>query len=450
MSSVKDNLKARIEGGHIRVGASIARSVTWGFWWRKVLSWICFDVVLVCMLCAAFTWHCAETLPTTALDGITYDMGPMSVIRPGNWGFTGTSRSVDTWVYQVFGGDGKTYSFPVMGYLLALSPFLAFSCVYQLLDVLDFFSDTRRVRRKLQPLNDLALMADTIGNAGIGDPMSGTDDASKMATLEQAIARASVESPTVSTGDQDLRSIEVALNGLLRQMQEAKLQQMRFVSDASHELRTPIAVIQGYVNMLDRWGTSDEEVLHESIEALKAESSHMQELVEQLLFLARGDSGRNTLQRADVNLADVVLEVWDESCMIDEGHVYACSLTDDDAQDPRFKVTGDLALLKQALRIMVQNAEKYSPEGSTITLGATSDSVAVTCTVQDEGIGMSEEDAKHVFERFYRADSAREEGAEGSGLGLSIAKWIVDAHNGTIEVLSREGVGTRFTVRIPR
>ena len=106
----------------------------------------------------------------------------------------------------------------------------------------------------------------------------------KMETLEQAIERASVDSPSVTTGDADLASIEVALNRLLRQMQEAKLQQMRFVNDASHELRTPIAVIQGYVNMLDRWGKDDPDVLAESIASLKAESEHMQELVEQLLF----------------------------------------------------------------------------------------------------------------------------------------------------------------------
>ena len=259
-----------------------------------------------------------------------------------------------------------------------------------------------------------------------------------------------MDSPTVSTGDQDLRSIEVALNGLLRQMQEAKLQQMRFVSDASHELRTPIAVIQGYVNMLDRWGATDQEVLHESIEALKAESEHMQELVEQLLFLARGDSGRNTLQHQPVNLADVVRDVYDESVMIDEGHLYACSIDDEQVVDERYVVTGDLAMLKQVVRIIVQNAEKYSSDGTTITLGVAEGDGEVLCTVQDEGIGMSEADAAHVFERFYRADGARSEGTSGSGLGLSIAKWIVDAHGGSIEVLSREGVGTRFTVHIPR
>ncbi len=434
----------------LRPSVSTARSITWSFWWRKVISWLLFDVLVICLLGAMFIWHCSSTLPSNALDGITTTYGGVTVVSPSSWTFSGSGLDVSTWVCTILGGDGHSYEFKVMPFFLACLPVTAFMLVFEFFDVIDFFSDTRRVRRQLQPLNDLAVLADSIGNAGVVDPMAGSGDASKMATLEQAITRASVDSPTVSTGDQDLRSIEVALNGLLRQMQEAKLQQMRFVSDASHELRTPIAVIQGYVNMLDRWGATDEDVLRESIEALKSESEHMQELVEQLLFLARGDSGRNTLQRTDVNLAGVVHEVWEESCMIDEGHKYACTVAEGDEDDRAFSVTGDLAMLKQVLRIVVQNSQKYSPKGTTITLGCTQDANAVTCTVQDEGIGMTEEDVAHVFERFYRAEGARAEGASGSGLGLSIAKWIVDAHGGTIEVLSREGVGSRFRIRIPK
>ena len=448
MSYVRDSDTARDR--RLRPTASIARSISWGFWWRKVLGVLCADLFALVVLAALFTWHCASTLPVAALDGIEAGTGWFRVLTPGSWAFVGEGANTTTWAYLIYGGDGVTYRFPVLGYLQTLFPYLLFALFCQFLDLFDFFSDTRRVRRKLQPLNDLAVMADSIGQAGVSDPMAAQGGTSKMATLEQAIARASVDSPTVSTGDQDLRSIEVALNGLLRQMQEAKLQQMRFVSDASHELRTPIAVIQGYVNMLDRWGATDQEVLHESIEALKAESEHMQELVEQLLLLARGDSGRNTLQHQPVNLADVVRDVYDESVMIDEGHLYACSIDDEQVVDERYVVTGDLAMLKQVVRIIVQNAEKYSSDGTTITLGVAEGDGEVLCTVQDEGIGMSEADAAHVFERFYRADGARSEGTSGSGLGLSIAKWIVDAHGGSIEVLSREGVGTRFTVHIPR
>lgn len=388
------------ESGSGRRVGSIARSIAWSFWWRRLLGWVVLDALLLLGLYSCF--HVARLAPASAPDF----------------------------------GAFLTFAQP-------FAPVGWFMLAWELVDLLGVFADVRRVRRKLQPLQELALTAERYATAEL-------TRADKIESLEQAVQRASVDSPQVSTGDQDLRSIEIALNGLLRQMQEAKLQQMRFVSDASHELRTPIAVIQGYVNMLARWGKSDEKVLDESVEALRAESEHMQELVEQLLFLARGDSGRNTLQKTRLNLAALMREVWEESCMIDSDHVFECPLTDADASDARYEMTGDLAMVKQSMRIIVQNASKYSPAGSTVQLGVSSDAGAVAFTVQDEGIGMDEDSVAHIFDRFYRADGARDRGVSGSGLGLSIAKWIADAHEGTIEVVSREGVGTRFTVRFPR
>jgi signal transduction histidine kinase len=430
--------------------ASIARTISWSFTWRKLLRVLFGDVMVLSLLICAFVWHCTAALPVAAADGITESVLGTPIVSPSHCVFTGTGTDIATWKFTIHGSNGIEYVTAMEPYLRLLFPPAAFLLFCQVLDLFDFFSDTRRVRRTLQPLNDLAVAAEAIGHVTAStDPMSTKASSDKMATLEEAIERATVDSPTVSTGDKDLRSIEVALNGLLRQMQEAKLQQMRFVSDASHELRTPIAVIQGYVNMLDRWGKTDEDVLEESIEALKAESDHMQELVEQLLFLARGDSGRNALERTDVNIAQVVREVWDESCMIDEHHRYECRVGEQAEQDQTLVTEGDLAMLKQSLRIIVQNAEKYSPEGSTITLDARRDGQSVLYSVQDEGIGMSEADVRHIFERFYRADDARREKTDGSGLGLSIAKWIVDAHEGSIEVVSHEDVGTRFTVRFP-
>ncbi len=446
------SLRSTASRTSLRPTASFARSISWGFTWRKLLHLLCLDTFLACVLIVVYVWHITALLPAAATDGITFGILGARVILPEHCVFTGVGANVDSWVFTVHGANSIEYSYATKEYLRLLFPFLCFLLVCQVLSLLDFFSDTRRVRRKLQPLNDLAVTAEAIGLVtATTDPMANPADmtSDKMATLEQAIERATVDSPTVSTGDKDLRSIEVALNGLLRQMQEAKLQQMRFVSDASHELRTPIAVIQGYVNMLDRWGKTDEAVLDESIEALKAESDHMQELVEQLLFLARGDSGRNTLARDNVNMARVVREVWEESCMIDDKHHYECPLGEAAELDQALVTVGDLGMLKQSLRIIVQNAEKYSPAGTTIKLSAMRDGNDVCYAVTDEGMGMSEHDIRHIFERFYRAEGARNSEAGGSGLGLSIAKWIVDAHGGSIEVVSREGVGTRFTVRLP-
>ena len=239
----------------------------------------------------------------------------------------------------------------------------------------------------------------------------------------------------------------MALNSLLRRMQEARAQQMRFVSDASHELRTPIAVIQGYVGILDRWGKSDPAVLEESIGALKSESAHMHQLVEQLLFLARGDSGRQGLVRGTFDMGELVAEVADESQMIDGAHVY-------EAWHPGTPagLNADRAMVKQAMRAIVQNAARYSPGGTRVQVRALVDEAGgrVGFAVEDEGVGIAPADVAHVFDRFFRADATRSGAREGSGLGLAIAKWIVDAHDGRIEVLSRQGVGTRFTVWLPR
>jgi len=223
-------------------------------------------------------------------------------------------------------------------------------------------------------------------------------------------------------------------------MKETYQQQARFVNDASHELRTPIAVIQGYANMLDRWGKTDEKVLEEGIAAIKNESEHMNHLVEQLLFLARGDSGKTSLSISEVSVKDLMQEIYEESFMIDEKHVYRYTKGEDNIVIP-----ADPGLLKQAVRILIDNAAKYTDEGNEILLsfGRTGpDSVYIQ--IEDTGIGMGETDVKQMFERFYRSDAVRS--YDGTGLGLSIAKWIVDKHKGHFEILSRPGLGSRIRI----
>ena len=228
-------------------------------------------------------------------------------------------------------------------------------------------------------------------------------------------------------------------------MRQSYQQQARFVSDASHELRTPIAVIQGYANLLDRWGKEDEQILEESIRAIKSESDHMKKLVEQLLFLARGDSGKTRLIMEKVSLGNLMKEVLDESVLIDPKHHYILKNEEDD-----LLITGDSSMIKQAARILVDNAAKYTPEGGDILLRTGRNEKGHSFfLVQDDGIGISPDDTPHIFERFFRSDPARSRESGGTGLGLSIAKWIIDRHGGYFQVLSREGIGTRITVCFP-
>lgn len=298
----------------------------------------------------------------------------------------------------------------------------------------------RKIRYQLAPLDELAFKAEILGNSAYFDQQA-------LDELEHAINEISPakEGTHLHTGNSEMEHLERSINNLIDRMRESYRQQSRFVSDASHELRTPIAVLQGYVNMLDRWGKNDEKVLDESIEAIKSETAHMKKLVEQLLFLARGDSGKTKLNMENFSLNEMMKEVYEESLMIDKNHKYEFYPHNDD-----LTISGDISMLKQTARILIDNAAKYTPNEASITLKTSiHKSGSPAFIIQDEGIGIGNKDASHMFERFYRSDPARNKDSGGAGLGLSIAKWIIDKHNGYFEVLSREDIGTRITVILP-
>ena len=303
------------------------------------------------------------------------------------------------------------------------------------------------VRRLLKPLDDLAAMAGRLGAQAKNTTFQ--FDEKKVHSLEDAISKLTPDGPegTLHTTDSELKGLETAINELLERMREAYRQQTQFVSDASHELRTPIAVIQGYVNMLDRWGKQDEQILEESIEAIKNESEHMKKLVEQLLFLARGDSGRNQFKLESVDLKALASELYEESLIIDEEHVYRFKCSKDAIQ-----IMADPAMLKQACRVLVDNASKYTESHEIITVGCdyNEEKQEAQIYVQDNGSGMEHDDIRHMFERFYRSSEARESKKSGLGLGLSIAQWIVGRHYGSFHVESIKDIGTRITIILPQ
>ena len=307
-----------------------------------------------------------------------------------------------------------------------------------LLVVLWVLFDTLKVRSKLMPLQEFADAALSLSE------LDGEAE-QRYQKLENAIDMLSPaeDDQKLSTGDAELEGLETAVNKLMARMRESYRQQARFVSDASHELRTPIAVIKGYADLLDRWGKTDEKILEESIQAIKDESENMQHLVEQLLFLARGDSGRTPLNVSEFDLSDMMKEVWEESSMIDKDHDYKFE------SGGSVMVRGDISLIKQAARILIENASKYTPEGGEIVLKSLISDGHPAFSVQDSGIGISENDLQHIFERFYRADDSRSKQTGGSGLGLAIAKWIIERHGGRFKIISRKDIGTRITVILP-
>ncbi|HEY5466766.1 MAG TPA: ATP-binding protein [Clostridia bacterium] len=243
----------------------------------------------------------------------------------------------------------------------------------------------------------------------------------------------------------ELKDLAGTINDMLERIHTAYRSQIRFVSDASHELRTPIAVVQGYANLLDRWGKNDPKTLQESISALKSESESMKELVEKLLFLARGDNNTLTLHMEPLFVDRLIRPLARETLMIDQNHVFRI------AREEHVAVRADAQLLKQALRILIDNSIKYTPPGNEITISCSAVSAnAIRISVQDSGIGIPAADVPFIFDRFYRADESRARKTGGTGLGLSIAKWIVERHDGQIEVLSRQGIGTRISIQLPR
>jgi len=301
-------------------------------------------------------------------------------------------------------------------------------------------NDRKIIRKSLDPITEFSRTAQNISD------VSKKLDHEKMMALAGRLdgIDAGHLDARIQVDDmhEELKNVAEAINGMLDRINESYAAQARFVSDASHELRTPIAVIQGYANLLDRWGKEDEKTLTESITAIKDESESMKELVEQLLFLARGDSNRISLFEERIVLSDIINEVVGEMRML--GTAQNILVSSDDAI-----VLADRALIKQALRILVDNAIKYTDSDGQIAIAATHDGMSARLSVEDNGIGISPDILPNVFDRFVRADESRARATGGAGLGLSIAQWIAARHKGHLEVLSREGIGTKITFVIP-
>ena len=308
--------------------------------------------------------------------------------------------------------------------------------------VLGVFRNAGLVKKSLRPLQDLAAAANKLGSAA--QTMSPEELKNLAGALDQINATHLDARVSVSGSQREVQSLAAAINAMLDRINEAYSSQMRFVSDASHELRTPIAVIQGYANLLDRWGKDDPETRQEAIDAIRAEADSMKELIEQLLFLARGDNDSVRFEEQRLDLSALAAEVLRETDMIDDKHTFHL-----DAPEKVWAV-GDDGLLKQCLRVLTDNSLKYSPDGGRITLSVRGDGREARISVQDEGQGIPPQSLPHVFERFYRTDESRARQTGGTGLGLAIAKWIAERHKGRFEVLSRVGLGTRFTLVLPQ
>ena len=243
----------------------------------------------------------------------------------------------------------------------------------------------------------------------------------------------------ISGPDDELKELSITFNSMIDRLEQSFEQQSRFVSDASHELRTPISVIKGYANLINRWGKDDPEILQEAVNNILEETDHMSVMIKNLLFLAKSDQHRNHVQKQPMSLNDAVADIARDLSVTDEKIKVSADLSDED-----IIINGDPDLIKQMLWIYTENAMKYSGDDKVIDYRVYREDNYACVSVRDNGYGINEEDLPHIFDRFYRVDKSRNKDIPGNGLGLSIAKWIIEIHSGKVEVKSIVGQGTEF------
>ncbi|MBR4015164.1 MAG: HAMP domain-containing histidine kinase, partial [Anaerotignum sp.] len=269
-------------------------------------------------------------------------------------------------------------------------------------------------------------------------PVEAIRSAAERITIEDLSQRISTEGP-----DDEMKELTITFNSMIDRLERAFQRQNQFISDASHELRTPIAVIQGYANLINRWGKSDPAVLQESIDSILTETEHMSALIGQLLFLAKGAQYKASAKMAEVSLNEVAAEFVRELQVVEEKRNIVF------LEEARVHIFADYALIKQLLWIHGENALKYTEDDGEITVRVWKDKKYGYVSVRDNGIGIAPEDIPKIFDRFYRVDQSRNKKISGTGLGLSIARWIIDCHKGEMQVESKLGEGTVFINRFP-
>ncbi|WP_424235901.1 sensor histidine kinase [Actinophytocola sp.] len=290
------------------------------------------------------------------------------------------------------------------------------------------------VRRALEPLQRVAATASRVAELPL--------DRGEVELAERVPKR--YTDPNTEVGQVGLAFNRMLGNvrDALTARQESETRVRQFVADASHELRTPLAAVRGYAELIRR---RDDDVAPEVAHALRrveSESARMTALVEDLLLLARLDSGR-PLQYADVDLSRLVVDVVSDAQVAGRGHVWRLDVPPDPVTVP-----GDDARLHQVLANLLSNARTHTPPGTTVTVGLSTTDDTATLTVTDDGPGIPADLLPEVFERFARGDSSRSRAAGSTGLGLAIVAAVVQAHHGHVTVESHQG-RTRFTVRLP-
>lgn len=250
----------------------------------------------------------------------------------------------------------------------------------------------------------------------------------------------------VPRAQDELQKLALTFNAMIERLEKSFARQRRFVADASHELRTPVAAIRSItdVTLASSAPVSPDEY-RTVLRDVNVEAERLGRLISDLLLLARVDENKMSLEREVVRLDELVADVAATMELLATEKNITLSV---EAGEPA-PVLGDEARLIQVIMNLVDNAIKYTGEGGSVTLRVSAKDDNVYLSVSDSGIGIGQEHLEHIFERFYRVDPSRSLEAGGTGLGLSIVEWVVRAHGGTISVVSESGQGSTFTMQLP-
>lgn len=243
--------------------------------------------------------------------------------------------------------------------------------------------------------------------------------------------------------DDEIKRLADTFNELIERIEHSYERQNRFALDASHELATPLAVIKGYVDLIDRWGKDDRAVLDEGIDAIKKEIASMTRLLDTLLTLSKSDNDLIKIEKSTFALDELMVEVVKECKIITPQQKI------DFGKNDHVEIFADQRLIKQMVRALIDNAIKYSGSHGDIIIQVEKLRENASISIIDHGIGIPQKELPFIFERFYRVDKARSRSLGGTGLGLSFVKWIVNIHGGSISVRSKQRIITRFDILLP-
>ena len=264
----------------------------------------------------------------------------------------------------------------------------------------------------------------------------------RMTRTAQAIKDGDLSARTGLTGDDEIARLGETFDEMADSVEKDRELERRLTTDVAHELRTPLMAIQSTVEaMVDGVLEADEERL----ETIDVEVQRLSRLVNAILKLSRLENRSTPLKEEEIDVGDIVegIVATHEAFVTDSG------LTLEHNIEPDVKILGDADMIRQATANLISNAVRYTPEGGTITVSVRRGEIMASICVEDTGIGLTPEEAKMVFSRFWRADSGRTRESGGLGIGLSVVKEIVDRHHGWVKVEGQPNVGARFTIYIP-